>query len=188
MTDELWTAYRATRSDEDRNRLAATYLPFVRSMANRMASHLTPGSLSAGDLCAEGFFGLLRSIERFDPVKGRRFLTFAQHRIRGAMLDAIQRWGHGPECVQVDADVTDEHEPRPDACVLGLPSFESMLTPLRAVDRTIITRRFRDGASVDEVARELRVKPETISVRTCYAFRILRESVRAKLQRESIAR
>jgi len=41
------------------------------------------------DLVAYGCIGLLQSIDAFDAVNGRKFVTYAWHRIRGAVLDGL---------------------------------------------------------------------------------------------------
>ncbi len=41
------------------------------------------------DLVAYGQIGLLQAISRFEGARGRKFVTFAWHRIRGAMLDGL---------------------------------------------------------------------------------------------------
>jgi len=41
------------------------------------------------DLVAYGCIGLLQSVDAFDAVNGRKFVTYAWHRIRGAVLDGL---------------------------------------------------------------------------------------------------
>lgn len=51
---------------------------------------------SADDLAGAGAFGLLQSIERFDPSAGVKFSTFAQHRICGSMIDGLRNLAWQP--------------------------------------------------------------------------------------------
>ena len=48
-----------------------------------------PCSVELNDLIAYGQIGLLESIAAFDATRGRKFTTYAWHRIRGAMLDGL---------------------------------------------------------------------------------------------------
>lgn len=71
-------------------------LPFVESLARRMASTM-PHSIDLGDLVQDGVLGLIDAVNRFDESRGIKFETFAERRIRGAMVDALRRdaWPRG---------------------------------------------------------------------------------------------
>src|SRR6187549_1265154 len=78
-----------------RDRIAAG-LPFVESLARRVASTM-PHSIELGDLVQDGMLGLIDAAFRFDEARGIKFETFAERRIRGAMIDALRRdaWPRG---------------------------------------------------------------------------------------------
>jgi RNA polymerase sigma factor for flagellar operon FliA len=71
-------------------------LPFVEALARRMASTM-PHSIDVGDLVQDGVIGLIDAAHRFDEGRGIKFETFAERRIRGAMIDALRRdaWPRG---------------------------------------------------------------------------------------------
>ncbi len=71
-------------------------LPFVESLARRMASSM-PNSIDIGDLVQDGVLGLIDAAHRFDEARGIKFETFAERRVRGAMIDALRRdaWPRG---------------------------------------------------------------------------------------------
>lgn len=73
-----------------------TSLPFVRAMARRMASSM-PHSIDISDLVQDGMIGLMDAAHRFDASRGIKFETFAERRVRGAMIDALRRdaWPRG---------------------------------------------------------------------------------------------
>jgi RNA polymerase sigma factor for flagellar operon FliA len=48
------------------------------------------------DLWSAGAIGLIEAGRRFDPSRGASFATFAEHRVRGAMLDELRRLDHLP--------------------------------------------------------------------------------------------
>src|SRR3954465_8800091 len=78
-----------------RQRIAAS-LPFVESLARRVASSM-PHSIELGDLVQDGMIGLIDAACRFDEDRGIKFETFAERRVRGAMIDALRRdaWPRG---------------------------------------------------------------------------------------------
>jgi len=49
--------------------------------------------VDTSDLIGGGYLGLVRAVERFDPGRGYKFATFAQHRIRGGILDQLRSEG-----------------------------------------------------------------------------------------------
>src|ERR671935_2023124 len=71
-------------------------LPFVESLARRMAASM-PNSIDIGDLVQDGMLGLIDAAHRFDEERGIKFETFAERRVRGAMIDALRRdaWPRG---------------------------------------------------------------------------------------------
>ena len=78
-----------------RERIAAG-LPFVESLARRVAASM-PHSIELGDLVQDGMLGLIDAACRFDEGRGIKFETFAERRVRGAMIDALRRgaWPRG---------------------------------------------------------------------------------------------
>jgi RNA polymerase sigma factor FliA len=82
-------------ADHNRDRIAAG-LPFVESLARRVAASM-PHSIEIGDLVQDGMIGLIDAACRFDEARGIKFETFAERRVRGAMIDALRRdaWPRG---------------------------------------------------------------------------------------------
>jgi len=86
---------RQPLATQQRERIAAG-LPFVESLARRVASSM-PHSIELGDLVQDGMLGLIDAAFRFDEARGIKFETFAERRVRGAMIDALRRdaWPRG---------------------------------------------------------------------------------------------
>ena len=78
-----------------RERIAAG-LPFVESLARRVAASM-PHSIELSDLVQDGMIGLIDAARRYDDSRGIKFETFAERRVRGAMIDALRRdaWPRG---------------------------------------------------------------------------------------------
>ena len=84
-----------TRSKTQQERIEAG-VPFVGAMARRLAASM-PHSIDLGDLVQDGMLGLIDAVERYDEGRGIKFETFAERRVRGAMIDALRRgaWPRG---------------------------------------------------------------------------------------------
>ncbi len=69
-------------------------------------AHRLPPELGVEDLISVGLHSLVESARRFDPSRGLKFKTMAEHRIRGAMLDEIRSMDWVPRSVrEKQADV-----------------------------------------------------------------------------------
>jgi len=74
---------------QERNELIQKYAPMIKHLALRIAMRL-PSHIELEDLINSGVIGLIDAIEKFDPTKGVRFETYAEFRIRGAILDELR--------------------------------------------------------------------------------------------------
>ena len=99
---------RAPLAEHQQDRVAAS-LPFVESLARRMASTM-PHSIDLGDLVQDGVLGLMDAAHRFDEDRGIKFETFAERRVRGAMIDALRRdaWPRGVRRVRRELEAARE--------------------------------------------------------------------------------
>jgi len=72
-----------------RNEIIAEYLPYVNRIVNRIATHL-PSTVEVDDLVNVGIIGLIQAIERYDPSRDNKFMTYAVFRIKGAVLSELR--------------------------------------------------------------------------------------------------
>ena len=83
---ELWI--RCSRGDEDaREELILAYRPMVYWLAKKLK---VPYS-TYPDLIQEGMVSLIGAVDRFDPERNNRFSTYAYYKIKGGMINFIQR-------------------------------------------------------------------------------------------------
>lgn len=73
----------------ERERLILEHLPQVRLIARRIHDRL-PGSVSLEDLVSTGIVGLISAIDHFDPRQNVKLKTYAEYKIRGAILDSLR--------------------------------------------------------------------------------------------------
>ena len=83
----LWRAYKDQGSQESRRRLIEHYQPLVFREAMRW--HIPRDMLQ--DALQEGTLGLIEAVERYDYRRNVAFPIFAVHRIRGEILDFLQK-------------------------------------------------------------------------------------------------
>jgi len=74
---------------EQRDNLILEHLPQVRLIARRIQERL-PDSISLDDLISTGVLGLISAIDNFDPVRNVKLKTYAEYKIRGAILDSLR--------------------------------------------------------------------------------------------------
>lgn len=82
-------SYRTSFSSDERDTLITSHLSKVKYIADRMAAKLPP-SIEWDDLYGAGVLGLIDAVERFDSSRGIAFTTFAEMRVRGAILDNLR--------------------------------------------------------------------------------------------------
>ena len=92
-------------------------LPFVEALARRMASTM-PHSIDLGDLVQDGVLGLIDAANRFDEARGIKFETFAERRVRGAMIDALRKdaWPRGVRRQRRELEAAREQLRRENGC------------------------------------------------------------------------
>ena len=117
------------------NRRIVAGLPFVESLARRMASTM-PNSIDIGDLVQDGVLGLIDAANRFDEDRGIKFETFAERRVRGAMIDALRKdaWPRGVRRQRRELDaaaVVVGAVPNPCACDLRVSAEHESRTLFR---------------------------------------------------------
>ena len=84
---------------EEKEPLILEYAPMVKNIAGRIKMRLPP-QVSQDDLVSAGVIGLLDAIEKFDKDRGVEFKSYAEFRIRGAMLDELRSMDWVPRSVR----------------------------------------------------------------------------------------
>jgi len=82
-----------------REKVIQEFSPRLKFLAVRLASRV-PFHVDVSDLIQAGAIGLMDAMKKFDPDKGAQFKTYAEFRIRGAMLDEIREMDWIPRSVR----------------------------------------------------------------------------------------
>jgi len=79
--------------------LILEHLPQIKYIAQRISAKL-PSHVELNDLVSAGILGLLDAIEKFDPNRGVKFKTYAELRIKGAILDSLRNLDWAPRSLR----------------------------------------------------------------------------------------
>jgi RNA polymerase sigma factor for flagellar operon FliA len=134
-------------------------LPFVEQLARRVAATM-PHSIDIGDLIQDGVIGLIDASHRFDESRGIKFETFAERRIRGAMIDALRKdaWPRGVRRQRRELEAAREQLRRELGCEPSLADLAAKMgSDEKRLGRTIVrintiesTSPLASGENLDE--------------------------------------
>ncbi|NOS99298.1 MAG: FliA/WhiG family RNA polymerase sigma factor [Phycisphaerales bacterium] len=146
----MWVEYKATASEELRNRLMEIYFPLVRYNSERIAAKL-PDEVDTQDLVSAGVFGLVDAIESFDLERGVKFETYCAARIRGAILDELRAMDWVPRLVRSRAHRLD-HATRSLLAQNGqMPTVDDLQRHLK-LPQDDFERLVRDSKAITQVS------------------------------------
>jgi RNA polymerase sigma factor for flagellar operon FliA len=98
-----------------REEIILEYAPLIKYIAQKIAARL-PANIELDDLISSGVIGLMDAIEKYDPTRDNKFKTYAEFRIRGAILDELRAQDWVPRSVREKAKMLErtfakiEHE------------------------------------------------------------------------------
>lgn len=90
IRDEIWKVYKANQDLKSKNALIEKYVYMIKIVASRMYNFYG-GNVEFDDLVGYGALGLIDAIEKFDIKREVKFETYAQLRIRGAIIDNLRK-------------------------------------------------------------------------------------------------
>src|SRR6186713_3386169 len=141
------------------NRRVEAGLPFVEALARRMASTM-PHSVDLSDLVQDGMVGLIDAAHRYDDGRGIKFETFAERRVRGAMIDALRKdaWPRGVRRQRRELEAAREALRRELGCEPSLADLAARVgSDEKRLGRTIVrinaiesTSPLSNGENLDE--------------------------------------
>jgi RNA polymerase sigma factor for flagellar operon FliA len=161
--------------DHLRNRLIIEYSPLIRFIAHRIAVRLPP-NVEIEDLMNAGVIGLMDAIDKYDPSRDNRFKTYAEFRIRGAILDELRSQDWVPRSVRDKAKKIDRMHidlerklGRPaneievsEALGMGLNEYQELAAKVRSI--TVLSVEEMNRPSNLEKKNALEIAEVAISV------------------------
>jgi RNA polymerase sigma factor for flagellar operon FliA len=120
---------RQALAPEDREALILENLPQVHLIARRIHDRL-PESVSLEDLVSTGIVGLISAIDRFDSALNVKLKTYAEYKIRGAILDSLRGLDWAPRQQRKRAKQIDAAISRAEQHLHHTPSEEEIAAEL----------------------------------------------------------
>lgn len=87
---QIWEEYRRDASPEKQEMVVGFYLPLAKLIAAKMYGRRINDEVEFDDYLQYARVGLLEAIAKFDSTCGARFNSFADARIKGAILNALE--------------------------------------------------------------------------------------------------
>ena len=88
--------------NSSRDKLIVEYAPLIKYIAQKIAARL-PANIELDDLISSGVIGLMDAIDKYDSSRDNKFKTYAEFRIRGAILDELRAQDWVPRSVREKA-------------------------------------------------------------------------------------
>ena len=92
-------SYAQSLTEQQRKQIVLDYYPLVKTIAARMVRRF-PNNVDLDEMISEGILGLMDALERFDPARGVPFKSYAEIRVRGAIVDALRHNDFVPRSVR----------------------------------------------------------------------------------------
>lgn len=87
----LWHRWRGAADTNARTALIAHFLPYARVIGAVLYGRRTHDEVGFDDYHQWACVGLVEAVDRYDPAAGAQFKTFAAYRMRGAILNGLER-------------------------------------------------------------------------------------------------
>lgn len=100
---KLWELYYSSRNISHRDSLIEEYLYLVKVVTLRLTTHF-PSHVKMEDLYSSGVSGLIKAIEKYDPMRGKKFESYAMFVIKANIIDELRAQDWVPRSVYQKAN------------------------------------------------------------------------------------
>jgi len=129
-----------------RGKIINEFAPLIKYIASRIAIRLPP-HIDLNDLINAGVIGLIDAIEKFDAAKQIKFKTYAEFRIRGAILDELRSMDWVPRSVRQKARKVEDAYAKLEYA-LGRPASDEEVARELDIDMDSFHKLLSETASV----------------------------------------
>jgi RNA polymerase sigma factor for flagellar operon FliA len=149
----------------EQERVLLEHLPIVRFLARRIHERL-PQHVDIEDLVSAGVVGLMDAFTKFDPAKKVQFRSYAQFRIRGAILDSLRTLDWSPRELRRKGRAVEEairvltarlgHAPNEgevaEEMTLSLDEYQQLLGDLKGLEIGTLNMERNEDSGEEELA------------------------------------
>lgn len=114
---------------QEKDKLIVEYSSLIKFIAQKIAARL-PANIELDDLISSGTIGLMDAIDKYDPTRDNKFKTYAEFRIRGAILDELRAQDWVPRSIRDKAKVLDKTMVQLEAELGRIPTDEEVAQAL----------------------------------------------------------
>lgn len=173
MTEQLWINYKDHHIKEAKDELIIHYVALVKIIAGRLYTSYN-AHVEFDDLLGYGIIGLIDAIEKFDHKKQIKFETYANIRIRGAIIDQIrhmdwiprstrQKYKKVEEAIaklqkQFGNELTDEHIA--NELELTLEDYSKLIGEVTTYSIVSLEEKLEDNSNFDIASASIEFQPE----------------------------
>jgi RNA polymerase sigma factor for flagellar operon FliA len=116
-------------TQKQKDQLITEYAPLIKFIAQKIAVRL-PSNIELDDLISAGVIGLMDAIDKYDPTRDNKFKTYAEFRIRGAILDELRAQDWVPRSIRDKAKLLDKTMVQLEADLGRAPTDEEVAKAL----------------------------------------------------------
>ena len=173
MTEQLWISYKEQNNKEAKDALIVHYVALVKIIAGRLYSSYN-AHIEFDDLLGYGIIGLIDAIEKFDYKKQIKFETYANIRIRGAIIDQIRHMDWIPRSTRQKYkkieeaiaklqkihgnELTDEHIA--NELEMSLEDYSKLVGEVTTYSIVSLEEKLEDNSNFDITSNTLDFQPE----------------------------
>lgn len=173
MTEQLWINYKEHNNKDAKDQLIIHYVALVKIIAGRLYTSYN-AHVEFDDLLGYGIIGLIDAIEKFDHKKEVKFETYANIRIRGAIIDQIRHMDWIPRSTrqkykkieeaiaklqkQYGNELTDEHIA--NELELTLDEYSKLIGEVTTYSIVSLEEKLEDNSNFDIASASSEFQPE----------------------------
>src|ERR1035437_5524191 len=117
-------------TSQQKDKLIMEFAPLIKFIAQKIAVRL-PSNIELDDLISSGVIGLMDAIDKYDPTRDNKFKTYAEFRIRGAILDELRAQDWVPRSVREKAKQLERAHLRLEQQLGRVPTEDEITSELK---------------------------------------------------------